>query len=403
MKQSVFESSEIAGVTLQNRLIRSATHEGMADEHGAPTEALENLYVQIAKGEAGAIITGYAGIQQDGKSCLLNMLMIDRDDLIPAYRKLTDKVHEHGVPIVLQIAHCGRQTRSAVTGKPTVAPFSVKDSVFSESKPRKLGEEEIETIIENFAAATQRAEQAGFDGVQLHLGHGYLLSQFLSGHTNRRKDKWGGTTENKFRVVAEIMSRIRSSLDSYPVLAKINAYDTRPKGMRIDEAVAIAQMLETAGCNAIEISSGVAEEGLSVMRGPNPPVQALFRSHFKFRTMPAPIRTISTPFVRHTMRPRIPIRGNNLEAAKRIRQDVSIPVITVGGLHELTTISSAIETGATDYVAMCRPFIIEPTIVRRFREGTQTASRCILCNYCVLMGEMNRMKCYYGRLPKKEQ
>ena len=402
MQLSFFESSCIAGVTLPNRLIRSATHEGMADERGAPTEALEKLYLRIAKGGAGAIITGYAGVQQDGKSSLSNMLMIDCDELIPAYRKLTDRVHEQGVPIILQIAHCGRQTRSAVTGMQTVAPSPVKDFIFNEEIPHALDDREIETIINNFVAAAERAKKAGFDGVQLHMAHGYLLAQFLSNHTNRRRDKWGGSTENKFRIISEIMRRMRESLGSYPVLAKINAYDGRPKGMRVEEAVEIARMLEAAGCDAIEVSSGTVEDGLAIMRGPNPPVEALFNSSFRFKNMPPLMKTFSSPFIRFSMRSPNPLRGYNIEAAKAIKEAVSIPVITVGGLHDLSDISSAIESGSADYISMSRPFIIEPDIAGKFREGKQITSRCIMCNYCALMIEVDKVRCYYGKLPGKK-
>ncbi|MBL6956017.1 MAG: NADH:flavin oxidoreductase [Chlorobium phaeobacteroides] len=399
MTRPLFVPANIAGITLQNRIIRSATHESMADEAGAPTEALEKLYVKVAKGGAGAIITGYAGIQQDGKSSLLNMLMINRDELIPSYRKLTDTVHEHDVPVILQIAHCGRQTRSAVTGLRTVAPSPLKDFIFNEETPHALEEHEIETIIDNFVTAAERAKKAGFDGIQLHLAHGYLLAQFLSGYTNRRKDRWGGSTENRFRIVSEIMDRIRKRQDNFPVLAKINAYDSRPGGMRIEEAVKISRLLESSGCDAIEVSSGVVEEGLSIMRGPEPPVKALFQSSFRFSTMPAMLKKLSAPFITFAMRSPKPYRAYNLEAANAIKQAVSIPVITVGGLHELTNIASALESGSTDFISMSRPFIIEPDIVRKFSEGKQTTSRCIMCNYCALMIESGNVTCYYGKLP----
>ena len=400
MTSAVFEPANISGITLQNRLIRSATHESMADEHGAPTEALEKLYVKLAKGGAGAIITGYAGVQQDGKSSLSNMLMIDSDELIPAHRKLTEKVHEYGVPVILQIAHCGRQTRSAVTGQPTVAPSARKDFIFNEETPHELDEREIETIIDNFVAATTRAKRAGFDGVQLHLAHGYLLAQFLSNHTNRRNDQWGGSTANKFTIVSEIMRRIRKTLGSYPVLAKINAYDSRPGGMRTEEAVEIARLLESSGCDAIEVSSGVVEEGLTIMRGPSPPVEALFTSSFRFSTIPALLKPVAAPFIQFAMRSPKPLRSYNLDAAISIKQAISIPVITVGGIHTLEDISAALENGSMDYVSMSRPFIIEPDIVRKFREGQQTRSRCIMCNYCALMIEVDVVRCYYGKLPK---
>jgi len=397
----IFEPSTLAGITLQNRLLRSATHESMADREGAPTAALEELYTALAKGGAGAVITGYAGVQQDGKSSLRDMLMIHHDGLIPSYRQLTDSVHRHGVPIIMQLAHCGRQTRSAVTGMPTVAPSPLKDFIFNEEKPLELREKEIEAIIRNFAAAAGRAKKAGFDAVQLHLGHGYLLSQFLSGYTNRRRDSWGGSTEKRFRIIGEILKRIRDEQGDFPVLAKINAFDSRPGGMRIEEAVVIARLLESCGCDAIEVSSGTVEEGLSIMRGARQPVEALLASNFRFKNMPEMLKKVSAPLIRLAMPHPKPLRNYNLDAAKTIKQAVSIPVITVGGIHSMEDIARALESGSTDFVSMSRPFIIEPDIVRKFREGKRQESRCIMCNYCALMIETGPVRCWYGKLPKR--
>lgn len=399
MNTRIFEPSTIAGIRLPNRLVRSATHEGMADADGAPTPALEKLYEKLAKGGAGAIITGYAGVRQDGKSSLPGMLMIHEDRLVPAYRKLTDRVHDHGVPIILQIAHCGRQTRSKITGKPTVAPSSLKDFVFNEETPVELDEEGIDTVIESFSTAAARAEEAGFDGIQLHMAHGYLLSQFLSGYSNRRADRWGGSTENRFRIASEILRRIRRTQGDFPVLAKINAYDSRPGGMRTGEAVRIASLLETSGCDAVEISSGTVEEGLSIMRGPKKPVEALLAASFRFSGMPEILKKLSAPFIGLLMQQPQPLRSYNLDAARQIRRAVSIPVVTVGGIHTMEEIGQAVESGAADYVSMSRPFIIEPEIVNGLKNGKRKGSRCIMCNYCALMIETGPLRCYHGRLP----
>ncbi len=212
----VFEPAHIDGIVLRNRVIRSGTHEGLADPSGAPAEALENLYSKLAKGGAGAIITGYAGVSQEGRSSLANMLMMHDDALIAAYRKLTDSIHRQDTPIIIQLAHCGRQTRSAVTGCLPVAPSPRKDRIFNEEVPHQLSELEIEGIIAAFVEAAGRSVKAGFDGLQLHLAHGYLLAQFLSGHTNRRRDRWGGALENRFRIVSEIVRRIRLAHGDFP-------------------------------------------------------------------------------------------------------------------------------------------------------------------------------------------
>ncbi|NMW22780.1 MAG: NADH:flavin oxidoreductase [Chlorobiaceae bacterium] len=402
MTLDLFKPATLAGMTLRNRLIRSATHESLADGSGAPCAALEKLYTALAEGGTGAIITGYAGVQQDGKSSLMNMLMINDDSLIPAYRKLTDAVHGHGTPIILQIAHCGRQTRSVVTGMPTVAPSPLKDFIFNEERPHELSVGEIETIIGSFVAATGRARKAGFDGVQLQMAHGYLLAEFLSGYTNRRSDRWGGSIANKFRIVSEILRRIRTEEGDYPVLVKINGFDHRRRGMRPLEAIEIARMLEASGCSAIEVSSGTVEEGLSIMRGPLFPAEALLASHFRFMSLPSPIKKALAPLLRLAMPSPKPWRGYNLDATKAIRQAVSIPVIAVGGIHTLENITGVLESDTADFVSMSRPFVIEPNIVRKLQEGRQTASRCIECNYCAIMIEEYPLRCWFGKLPAKK-
>ena len=161
MTHATFESASIAGIKLKNRIIRSATHEGMADEKGFPTEKLKKLYVRLAKGDAGAIITGNAVIQADGKSNLFTMTMIDNDDSIPAYKEVTNAIHEYGTPIIMQIVHCGRQTRSKSTGLPTVAPSAIRDAFYSEDLPKELSEDDINEIIDNFVSATIRAASFG--------------------------------------------------------------------------------------------------------------------------------------------------------------------------------------------------------------------------------------------------
>lgn len=401
MDKIVFERVSMAGISLKNRIIRSATHEGMADSSGAPTEKLKKLYIRLAKGGVGALITGYAGIQPDGKTCFVNMTMMDRDELIPAYKDITDAVHEHNTPIIMQLAHCGRQTRSKVTGLPTVAPSAIRDPFYCEEKPRELSEDGIHEIIDNFVAAIERAKLAGFDGAQLHMAHGYLLAQFLSSHANRRKDRWGGSTENKYQIVGEIFQRAREKVGDFPILAKINGHDGRRKGMRVNEAVLIAQMLEKSGCSAIEVSGGVIADQLGIIRGKQLPAEAVMAYTYKYKWLPGIAKKIAIPFAKNLIPQPRPIRKYNLDAAIQIKKTVSIPVIVVGGIHSLDDIHGIIRKTDIDCVSMSRPFIIETDIVSKFQDGRQTQSKCIMCNYCSIIHESLPLKCYYGRLPQK--
>lgn len=397
----IFSPAHIGGISLRNRFIRSATHEGMGDSDGAPTESLEKLYVRLARGGAGAIVTGYAGVLPQGRCNFPGMLMMHDDALVPSYRRLVDAVHREGAPLILQLAHCGRQTRSAVTGMCTVAPSPLRDRYYSEEVPKELTEEGIAEIIEAFVRAAERAQAAGFDGVQLHMAHGYLLAQFLSGHSNRRRDRWGGSLENRFRIVSEILAGIRAKLGDYPVLAKINGYDGMPGGMRLNEAVLIARMLEAACCAAVEISSGTIAEGLAIMRGPKLPMDAVLEASFRFSSVPKVLRPMMSRLLPLFAPPSPqPLRGYNLDAARAVKLAVSIPVIVVGGIHSLDDARSILDGDGVDFVSMSRPFIIEPAIVKRYEEGRQDASRCTMCNYCAVMIEKGPLRCWNGRLPE---
>ncbi len=394
----IFEQGEISTIKLKNRIIRSATHEGLADIQGSPTNKLIKKYETLAKNEVGCIITGFAGIMQNGKSACHNMLMIDDDSLIEPYQKLTNHMHELKTPIILQIAHCGRQTRSFITGLPTVAPSAIKDKSFKEDLPLELNEGGIHEIIENFVDAIVRAKISGFDGVQLHLAHGYLLAQFLSSYTNRRTDKWGGTTENKFRIINEIFDKAQRKVGDYPILVKLNAYDGRKNGMRIDEAVKISKMLEKAGCAGIEVSCGVFEDGLFTLRGEKLPLDAVFKYNFTYKSLPNLIKEFAKLVLPITSKKIKPYQDFNVEYAEIIKKNVNIPVIVVGGIKKLDSIKSILQNNKADFVSLCRPLIAEPNLINKFKKGVQKSSNCIDCNYCMIASEEEPLKCYKGRL-----
>lgn len=327
------------------------------------------------------------------------MLMVDRDECVASYRHLVDAVHGHNTPVIMQVAHCGRQTRKKVIGQTPVAPSAIRDMMFNEERPHGLSDAEVEGMVEGFVRAIARAHQAGFDGVQLHAAHGYLLSEFLSPYMNRRTDRWGGSTEKRFRIVQEILIRSRKALGDYPILIKMNAYDGRRNGMRVDEAVVIAGLLEQAGCSGIEVSCGVTEDGFYAVRGEKVPVDALFAYHFRFKHLPSLVKKVIRPFADIIQPPVRPLTNYNLPAAVAIKERVTIPVIVVGGIRTLKDMDGIIKNRQADMVSLCRPFIIEPDIVNRLKEGRQDASRCISCNFCVIAVEERPLQCYYGRLP----
>jgi len=401
VKVNPFEPAELCGVKLNSRIIRSATHEGMADEFGKPNEQLIKTYERYAKGGAGLIITGYMAVTQQGKCPLYNMTMLDKDELIPAWKELTDRVHAAGAPIFAQIAHCGRQTRKKVTGMKTVAPSPIRDFLYWETVPHKLREKEIKKIVEQFGDAALRAKKAGFDGIQLHCAHGYLLSEFLSAKTNHRKDKYGGSLENRFRIVDEIMTAMRDNVGDFPIIVKMNCFEKAKSGIKPEEAVEIAKLMDKAGFDAIEVSCGLAKEGFNMSRG-GFPYPIMCADNFRYEHLPKLTWPMMKPVMKLLMGSPQPVRSYNVEAAGMIKKAVSCPVIVCGGIRSKDEIHAVLDGDKADFVSMSRPFILEPNLVNNLRDGVEEQVKCISCNYCLMGVEQRPLRCYYGKLPEKK-
>lgn len=394
----LFDKTNLSGINLNNRIIRSATHDGLADENGAPTDALIKKYNHLAENEVGCIITGYAAVSKNGVSPYPRMMKIYDDSVIDKYKEMTDAVHKHNVPIVLQIAHCGRQTSSKAIGVQKVAPSNVFHAFYPD-KAKELTDSDIKTIIDDFVAAAIRAEEAGFDAVQLHGGHGYLLHDFLSPYGNRRKDCWGGSVENRFRIVELIIKGIKEKT-SLPVWIKISIEDNRKNGMRIDSSINICKLLEKAGCDAIEISCGTVEDGMNTMRSKHLPMDAVFKYREPCASFPALLNKIVLPaanLINPLIKQPSPLDNFNVSNAEKIKKSVNIPIIVVGGISKSDDMNDIIKSGKADYISMCRPFICEPDLAKKIKNGQQKA-KCIMCNYCGLVIEKEPTRCLYGRI-----
>ena len=255
----LFTPMEINGMQLKNRLVRSATYEHMATEDGKATDQLINFYSKLAKGGVGLIILGATYVQDNGHG-LPCQIGISNDDHIPGLKKLVDEIHDQDAKVALQLYHAGRQTTSTVIGGQTpIAPSAIEPDPLYNTSPREMTEEEINETINAFGAAAIRSKEAGFDAIQLHAAHGYLLSQFLSPHTNRRTDEWGGNTENRMRFVTEVNNSVRDAVgDAYPVLIELSVEEGLENGITLDEAGNIALRLSQLGIDAIEISGGTS-------------------------------------------------------------------------------------------------------------------------------------------------
>ncbi len=394
----LFNETSISGITVKNRIIRSATHDGLADENGAPCDKLITKYEHLAKNGIGCIITGYAAVSRNGVSPYPRMMKIFDDGVIEKYKELTDAVHRNSTPVVLQIAHCGRQTSSKAIGMQKVAPSNVLHAFYPD-KAKELSDDEIYRIIDDFVSASVRAEKAGFDAVQLHGGHGYLLHDFLSPYGNRRKDSWGGSIENRCRIVELIIKGIKEKTN-LPVWIKLSAADNRKGGMDIDVSVQICKRLEAAGCDAIEVSCGTVQDGMNTMRSKLLPMDAVFRYREPCASFPKILNKIALPaanLINPLIKQPSPLENFNVENAAVIKKNVGIPVIAVGGIHKLDDMENILTQGKADYISMCRPFICEPDLAKRMKNG-QKEARCIMCNYCGLVIEKEPTRCLYGKV-----
>lgn len=395
--KNVFEPCSLGTLTVKNRIIRSATHEGMANADGTPTDDLLKTYRRLAAGGAGALITGYVGVLQGGKT-FANMRMFDSDAYVDVYKGLNESLRGYGTPIILQIAHGGSLCSAKVTGHDVIGPSQRGKNQYGDSC-RAATEAEIQEVIAAFVRSIVRARAAGFDGVQIHAAHGYLLSEFISPVLNKRTDRWGGPLDHRMRIVTEILSRARCEVGTFPILVKISAHDEFRRGLTEDDAIAIAQLLQQSSCDAIEVSCGYGKF-FDTVRVPAMPVDAVLSLVPGYRDLPSfrkRLLRLVAPFMGAV---RTPLFNYNVDRAALIKQRVDIPVIVVGGIRTLKDVTSIVSERNVDCVSMSRPFIIEPDIVARFQKG-QAGSRCINCGYCLMGVTSSPLKCYYGKIPRR--
>jgi 2,4-dienoyl-CoA reductase-like NADH-dependent reductase (Old Yellow Enzyme family) len=397
----LFETTRIKSMELKNRLVRSATVERMGDDNGFPTRDLFALYERLAKGGVGLIITGMTYVSADGKTFAGGITGIDTDATVGPWRALADHVHGlgTGAKLAMQIAHGGRQTTRAAAGVQPMAPSAVTDGS-SFVTPRQMTEEDIERTIEAFARAALRVRESGFDAVQIHGGHGYLVNEFLNPHTNRRTDRWGGSLENRMRFVSEIYSRSRGLVgDDFPILIKMSAYDKMKKGITLEEGVETAERLAAMGFDGIEVSCGIAEDGMSTLRG-KLPTDVLIDDLGMFRKN-ALMRFAVRHFGDRLMKTLPFTEDYNRTAARLIKQKVSVPVFAVGGIIRPAVMEDIVAAGDADYVSLCRSLIFSPVFPRKIQEGSREPSGCIHCNHCLFYLALGPLRCYNGKRIKK--
>ena len=357
-----FHPGRIGGLVIRNRLVRSATFESRA-ENGKVTDELSNFYRTLTRGGVGLIITGHVAVHPEGYMTP-KMTQISDDSFIPGLRRIARVVHDqnNNCKIVIQLNHPGRQTLPT-TDRESIAPSAVYDTLYKRT-PREMRVREIEEMIDCFAEGIRRAREAEFDGVQLHAAHGWLLSSFLSPHTNRRQDGYGGTTAKRTRIIREIVEKGRKKVGiGFPILVKMNSDDCFPGGINLEEALRIVKEFSALGFSAIEVSGGIRE--------------SLARSEEELGWKPVPIPEARVGIAREDQ------EAFFYSGAKAIKKVVNLPVILVGGIRSLDKIEEILEEGSVDFCAMARPFIREPNLPKKFfRRETQKAA-CISCNACL--------------------
>jgi 2,4-dienoyl-CoA reductase-like NADH-dependent reductase (Old Yellow Enzyme family) len=405
---SAFQPGRISSVDIKNRLIRSATFETAATDEGEVTDVLLDIYRNLAQGGIGLIVTGIMGVYS--KAIMHAQVRADDDKFIAGLRKIPAAVREvsDDCKIMAQLNHPGRQVPdpenpgafanhmppaliTALQASPPnppasrqaphviepTAPSEILDTLF-QRMPRELSLEEVEEIIDAFAEGIRRVEEAGFDGVQLHAAHGWLLSSFLSPRTNQRSDRFGGSSENRARIVQEIFERARKKVgEDFPIMIKFNTTDFLPEGTDIEEALKLAGMLVQTGFSALETSGGMWE--------------SITKSEEELGWRPVLLPESRTNIVTREQ------EAYFLPAARAIKNRTDVPIILVGGIKSLSTIEEVLDSGAADFVSMCRPLIRQPGLPNLWLSGEgPDRAECVSCNACLPLGEPLRCRAKKG-------
>ena len=326
--KKIFESVALKNIALKNRLIRSATWEGIANPDGSATEEAYEIYEELTKGGVGAIITGFTSIALHDYY-FGGMMRLCDDALIPQYKRLTDIIHAEGVPVITQLA-LGAYYRE-INGR------------FMQVEPDDMTSDEIQYVIRQFTSASIRAEKAGFDGVQIHAAHFFFLSRFISPAVNHRSDEYGGSIENRARILLDIMSGIRKAAPRLHITIKINSSDFTYGELEESECLAICRLLDQAGIDSIEVSgNGTSVGGI--------------KAHVN--------------------------EGYFVPVAAAVAKAVGCPVIVVGGFRSLDVMEEVLNKTDIELISLSRPLLREPDLPNRMKADPSVISKCVSCNAC---------------------
>lgn len=388
----LFTPASIGPVTLRNRTIRSAAFEGMAT-HNSPSQMLKDYHVSVARGGVGMTTLAYASVTRNGLS--FNSQLWMRKEIIPGLRNITDAIHAEGAKASIQLGHCGNMSHKSTAGETPISA-SGRFNLYSPTPVRKMREDEIIAMSRSFGDAVRLARDAGMDCVEIHAGHGYLISQFLSPYTNHRRDKWGGSLDNRMRFMRLCMEEVmKAAGNDMGVVVKTNMRDGFKGGIDIDEGLVIAKELSQLGAHALVLSGGfVSKAPMYVMRG-EMPIKAM--THYMdcwwlkygvrmFGKMMIPSSPYSECYF--------------LDDAKVFRSEIKTPLIYVGGCSTRAGIEKVLDEGF-EFVQMGRALLTMPDFVNRMKEGLEK-SGCEHTNYCIARMYSREMACHkcINDLPK---
>ena len=384
---SVFTPVTIGPVTLRNRVIRSAAFENMAYGN-SPSQDLFDYHTAVAKGGVGMTTLSYASVSRSGLSFDGQLWM--REEIVPGLRRITDAVHAEGAKCSIQLGHCGNMTHRSTCGCMPVGA-SGGFNLYSPTFVRKLRVEDIDILVEDFGNAVNLARKAGFDCVEIHAGHGYLISQFLSPFTNHRRDEYGGSLQNRMRFMQRVIRRVMEAAgDDIGVIVKMNMHDGFRRGMQEEECIEVARELERLGVHALVLSAGfVSKAPMEVMRGAMPLRTMAY--YTDWRTMWW-LKALLF-FAGRIVIPTVPYKeAYFLEYAKRFRAAVKLPLIYVGGMVSLKKMEEVIADGF-DALQVGRALIRDTDFVNKLRSGEISCSACGHSNYCIGRMYTLEMKC----------
>ena len=380
----LFTPVKLGPLTLRNRSIRAAAFEGMSQNHGV-TQQLIDYHHSVARGGIGMTTVAYAAVQKSGLSFPHQLWL--REEILPDLRKLTDAVHKENAAASIQLGHCGNMAKhSIVCGRP-IAP-STHFNFYAPSFPRAMKKTDIVETVKTFGKGVRLARNAGFDAVEIHAGHGYLISQFLSPATNKRKDEFGGSLQNRMRFMELVIHEVmEAAAGKTAVLVKMNMSDGFSGGMEFHESLEVARKLESLGVHALVLSGGfVSRAPMYILRGAMP-VKTLSR-HVDNALMSLSVRLIGKWLI-----PTVPFIENYfLNDARQFRQQLKLPLVYVGGILSKENIENVLSEGF-DAVAIARALIKDPDFIRKIQVEESGKSSCDTCNHCIAVMYNGAFEC----------